>query len=163
MHYNTRFSQRCTITLLKHTSRNTMEKRHFQRTGVDANLNLVSFHLQFCEHHIAKTPKVETKFTQSSIIEKKQSALCFLWQTKSTIKQCRHQRLIIGARCLPSLANFVLEQTTLSSWAKKNVLKFAPSKTRPVSPKSLKIDDSLYLIENEKKRNIHSESQIFAF
>ena len=54
---------------------------------------------------------IEAMFMQICIRTEDQSCLRFLWPSKNSIQQFQYTRLIFGARCSPTTAIFVLQQT----------------------------------------------------
>ena len=83
-------------------------------TGPDMLQNLVGVLLRFREGHVALVADVEQMFHQILVREEDQPALSFLWRNldKSKPPDMYQMRVVIfGAKCSPTLANFVLRRT----------------------------------------------------
>ena len=76
-------------------------------TGPDLINNLVGLLLRFRENPVAISANIEAMIMQVGIIEKDQPSIRFLWPTNHKVKQFQYTRLIFGARCSPSTANFL--------------------------------------------------------
>ena len=80
-------------------------------TGPDLIKNLVGLLLRFRENPVAISADIEAMFMQVGIIEKDQPSMRFLWPTNHGVKQFQYTRPIFGARCSPSTAIIVLQNT----------------------------------------------------
>ena len=83
-------------------------------TGPDLLQNLVGVLIRFREERIALVADIEQMFHQIQVREEDQPALSFLWRDldKSKPPDMYQMRVVIfGAKCSPTLANFVLRKT----------------------------------------------------
>ena len=79
-------------------------------SGPDLN-NLVGLLLRFRQDPVAVMADIEAMFMQICIRTENQSCHRFLWPSKNSIQQFQYTLLIFGARCSPTTAIFVLQQT----------------------------------------------------
>ena len=83
-------------------------------TGPDLLQNLVGVLIRFREERVALVADIEQMFHQIQVREEDQPALSFLWRDldKSKPPDMYQMRVVIfGAKCSPTLANFVLRRT----------------------------------------------------
>ena len=104
----------------------------FRKQSLNKNLlscpdhlnNLVGLLLRFRQDPLAVMADIEAMFMQICIRKEDQSCLRFLWPSKNSIQQFQYTRLIVGARCSPTTAIFVLQQTAkdFGNNAKKDLI-----------------------------------------
>ena len=79
---------------------------------------------------------------QICIATEDQSCLRFLWPSKNSTQQFQYTRLIFGARCSPTKAIFVLQQTAKD---------FGNDATKDLILNSFYIDDFVHSFVNEQE------------
>ncbi|XP_075264413.1 uncharacterized protein LOC142356371 [Convolutriloba macropyga] len=111
-------------------------------SGPDLLNNLVGLLLRFRQDYIAVIADIEAMFMQICIRTGDQSCLRFLWPSKNSVQQFQFTGLISGARCSPTTAIFVLQQTAKY---------FGNTATKDLMFNSFYMDDFVHSFVNEQK------------
>ena len=111
-------------------------------SGPDLLNNLVGLLLRFRQDPVAVMAEIEAMFMQICIPTEDQSCLRFLWTSKNSIQQFQYTRLIFGARCSPTTAIFMLQQTAKD---------FGNNATRDLMLNSFYMDDFVHSFVDEQK------------
>ena len=115
-------------------------------TGPDLLQNLIHVLLRFRQHQFAVSTDTEGMFLQVGVPDFERPSLRFLWQEDLTTKVVVYQytRHILGAKDLPTCANYALQCT-----ARDSVSQY-PEATKAVL-ENLNIDDYLDSVESHEK------------
>ena len=111
-------------------------------SGPDLLNNLVGLLLRFRQDSVAVMAYIEAMFMQICIRTEDQSCLRFLWPSKNSVQQFQYIRLIFGARCSPTTATFVPQQTAKD---------FGNTATKHLIFNSFYMDDFVHSFVNEQK------------
>ena len=104
--------------------------------------NVVGLLLRFRQDPVAVMAGSEAMFIKICIRTEDQSCLRFLWPSKNSIQQFEYTRLIFGARCSPTTAIFVLQQTAKD---------FGNNATKDLILNSFYMNDFVHSFVNEKE------------
>ena len=115
-------------------------------SGPDLINNLIGILLRFREKPIAVVADIEAMFMQIAIIPEDQSCLRFLWPTDQTIRQYQYTRLILGARCSPATAIFVLQRTAQDFSPRQEIIDLVN--------KSFYMDDFVHSFQSTKEAQL---------
>ena len=111
-------------------------------SGPDLLNNLVGLLLRFRQDSVAVIADIEAMFMQICIRTEDQSCLRFLWPSNNSVQQFQYTRLIFGARCSPTTAIFVLQETAKD---------FGNTATKDLIFNSFYMDDFVHSFVNEQK------------